>query len=476
MPKGPAEVDGRDAADVSRDQVDWFLKKRRANQQAQLTTEIGAERLGKLHPWIVNQILDEREEAKFAQWTGAPAPAATDPAHEVLINLESGKATGRVSAPKSRRREAVTSREREADSALGGLRDDLRRRGIEVEAEFWLTHSAQATLTSDEVIAIAARPDVSTVSTNKEQFALHLDVSRPLIRANNLPGGLTGAGIDVAIVDTGVDAAHAGFAGVTVSAQQDMTGTAVQRDDKGHGTHCAGIVASQDATFHGIAPGVDITDIRVMNGLGRMRASWGVAGFTACVTAGVDVASNSWGFSHKDGNWVDSNGTCVLCTAADNAVALGIVVVVSAGNSGDDICGSYDTIIGCPGNAHNIITVGATDDTDNLASFSSTGQTPDGRLKPEVAAPGVDIASLQAAGTSLGPVVAPGIVNSSGTSMAAPHIAAVAALILEKNGNLSPADVRTLIMNNGVDIPNLPLLWFDRIDALAAVNATPTPP
>ena len=146
-----------------------------------------------------------------------------------------------------------------------------------------------------------------------------------------------------------------------------------------------------------------------------------------------------------------------------------------AGNNGEDICGSYDTIINCPGIAQNVITVGATDDTDNLASFSSTGQTPDGRLKPEIAAPGVDIASLQAAGTLMpgSVVVSPGIVNASGTSMAAPHISGVAALILEKNPNLTPAQVRTLIINNGVDIPNLPLLWFDRIDAAAAVNAAP---
>jgi subtilisin family serine protease len=334
-----------------------------------------------------------------------------------------------------------------------------------------------ARLATPEVLAIAARPDVSTVSSDKPQPAELLDVSRPHIRADQMPPGITGAGVTVAVVDSGVDAAHPDIAAV-VGAQQDVTGTAVNRDDRGHGTHVAGIIASQNATFRGIAPGAQLIDIRILNGMGFTQASWATAGLTAAVTSGADVASNSWGFSHRNGNWVDSNGTCVLCTAADQAAAMGMVVVVAAGNEGDDICGSYDTIIRCPGIARDVITVGATDDSDNLAPFSSTGQTPDGRLKPEIAAPGVGIASLRAT-TALLPgttVVAPGIIAADGTSMAAPHIAGVCALILDKNGGLTPAQVKQLVITSRVPIPSLPLVWFGRIDALTAVNATPTPP
>ncbi|MFJ9026325.1 S8 family serine peptidase [Streptomyces sp. NPDC102259] len=478
MAMPPAAGGGWRAADMSREQVDWFLKKRRPKQQQELAAAIGPDTMRKLHPWVVGRILDEREEAKFASWTGAEIPAE-EPAHDVMINMESGKvARAATSVSKADRSDAVSSRQVEADFALTGLRADLERQGIEIQQEFWLTHSALATLTTSEVTAVAARADVSTISSNKLQNVLGLDVSRGHIRANVVPPGLTGAGISVAVIDTGVDASHPALAGA-VGAQQDMTGAAVMRDDHGHGTHVAGIVASRDPTYRGIAPGASIIDIRIMNAAPPFtKPSWCTNGLTAAVTSGADIANNSWWFPHKDGGWVCPNGTCVLCTAADQAVALGVVVVVIAGNAGDDICGTYDTFIGCPGNARNVITVGATDDVDFLATFSSNGPTPDGRLKPDVAAPGVGIASLQAKGTLLGTVVVPGIVSADGTSQSAPHVAGVAALMLSKNGSLTPASVKQIIDSfaNTVPIQNVPLASFHRIDALAAVNATPSAP
>jgi serine protease AprX len=480
----PAAGEGRSAGDMSREQVDWFLQKRRPKQRAELVAAVGGDVVGKLHPWVVGQILDEREEAKFAFWTGGPAPTEV-PKHEVMINLASGLVTAAVPGGPAARRPvskvdrgtAVDQRQAAADFALESLRADLERRGIDIEQEFWLTHSVLATLTTPEVLAIAARADVSTISSDKPQPVLALNVSRPHIRADQMPPGISGAGVSVAIVDTGVDASHPDLAGV-VGAQQDMTGTAVTRDDVGHGTHCAGIVASQNATFRGIAPGARLIDIRIMSGTGNARPSWATAGLAAAVTSGADVASNSWGYTHRNGAWVDANGTCVVCTAADQAAAMGVVVVVAAGNEGDDICGSYDTIIRCPGIARNVITVGATDDADALATFSSTGQTPDGRLKPEIAAPGVGIASLMATTATLpgSTFVQPGIISADGTSMAAPHIAGVCALILNKNGGLTPAQVKQLVITSRVSIPSLPLVWFGRIDALTAVNATPAPP
>lgn len=483
MPRLRAAGEGRPAGDMSREQVDWFLQKRRPKQQEELVAAVGADVVRKLHPWVVGQILDEREEAKFARWTGGPQPAEA-PSHPVMVNLASGQVATSVpsSAPrrppsKAERGAAVSRRRTEADFAVSGLRADLERRGIDVEQELWLTHSVVVRLTTSEVLAMAARADVSTVSSDKPQPVLTLDVSRPLIRADMMPAGITGAGVAVAVVDSGVDASHPDIAAV-VGAQQDMSGSAVTRDDLGHGTHVAGIIASQNPTFRGVAPGASIIDIRMVDGSNLAQASWATAALAAAVTSGADVANNSWGFSHRNGAWVDPNGTCVLCTAADQAEALGVVVVVSAGNEGDDICGSYDTIIRCPGIARNVITVGATDDSDNLALFSSTGETPDGRLKPEVSAPGVGIASLQATTAMLpgSSPVQPGIISAGGTSMAAPHIAGVCALILNRNGGLTPAQVKQRVMASQVPIPSLPLVWFGRIDALTAVNGTPPPP
>lgn len=467
----------RPAAESSRDSVDWFLQKRRPKQRAELEAAVGADVVAKLDPWTVSRILDEREEGKFAQWTGGTLPPEV-PIHRVLVNLASGKVRSREPVSRERRAEAIRSRQVEADFSLRGLREDLARRGIDVEEEFWLTHSALATLTTSEVVAIARRPDVSSIVSNQRRFAELLDVSRHVIKADLMPAGLTGAGVTVAIIDTGVDVSHPALAGLGIGPQHDMTGGAVRRDDRGHGTYCAGIVASNHTKYRGIAPGATIVDIRVMDRTGDAEPSWGVAGLTAAVTAGADIASSSWGYTHKDGAWSDSNGSCVVCVAADQSTALGVLNVIAAGNSGADICGSYDTPICCPGMANNVLTVGATEDDDRLWLSSSTGETPDGRVKPEILAPGADIRSLRATGIQTLPgatTVETGIIEASGTSAAAPHISGVAALILAKNPNLTVRQLTRLLIVNTVNLPSLPLLWCGRIDALAAVNATPDP-
>ncbi|MFC5219811.1 S8 family peptidase [Streptomyces coerulescens] len=468
----PTGRDGRSAAERSRDQFDWYVKKRRRKQLEELTAE-NPIAVPKIDQWIVISILVEREGRKLAAWTGAPLPPE-EPVHEVLINLVSGRAAARGAiARKSERARAVEARQAEAEVFLRGIRADLERRGIEVQKEFWLTHSVLAKLTSSEVLAVAARDDVSSVTSNKLRNVEALDFSRPHIRANVLPAGITGTGVSVAVVDSGVDDTHPALAGI-VGPQQDMTGTAVKRDDTGHGTHCAGVIASQDATFRGIAPGATIIDIRIINGEGRTRAEWAVEGLIAVATSGADVASNSWGFTLYDWQWVCAGGTCVACTGAEGLVSLGVVVVAAAGNEGVEFWGDPYPVIRCPGNAFKVITVGATKDDDHLWDFSSHGYTPDGRPKPDVAAPGVDIASARAAGTGKpANVVAPGFINKSGTSMATPHVAGLAALILEKNDTLAPAVVRKLIITNTPGL--IPNIWYGRIDALAAVNATPPP-
>ncbi|MFF5445665.1 S8 family serine peptidase [Streptomyces sp. NPDC012888] len=472
MPSPPPGRDALSAADGSRAQFDWYVQTRRRQQLAELTAENPAA-VQKVDPWVVDTILVEREARKLANWTGAPGPT-DEPVHEVLINMVSGRnATRRGAVPKAERARTIQTRQAEAATFLQAINADLERRGIEVQEEFWLTHSVRATLTSSEVLAVASRADVVSVTSNKQRHVQCLDVSRPLIRADALPTGTTGAGITVAVIDTGVDAAHPALAGA-VGPQQDITGTAVNRDDQGHGTHCAGIIASRNTTFRGVAPGADIVDIRFMTGTGNATPAGATAALTAAATSGVDVASNSWGFSHRDGAWVCPSGNCVLCTAADNLVNLGVVVVVASGNEGVDFWGDFTTKIRCPGNARNVITVGATDDEDDIADFTSHGSTPDGRLKPDVAAPGVFIASARAPGTGRPQdVVAPGFINKSGTSMATPHVAGVAALMLDKNPGITPATVKRLIVTT---TPGpIPLVWYGRVDALAAVNATPAP-
>jgi serine protease AprX len=213
--------------------------------------------------------------------------------------------------------------------------------------------------------------------------------------------------------------------------------------------------------------------------MGSMTASNGVTAITTAVSSGVQVASCSWGFTHAGGAWTDPPTTdapddsCVLCTAVNNAVAAGVVFCIAAGNEDNDSCSTYDTHIGCPGNARSAITVGASDDSDHMAGFSSVGPTPQGRQKPDLVAPGVQIASCRASGTSLGSPIDANFTNLDGTSMATPHVAGVAALMLNKTATLSPANVMSIMTTTAVNIGASAVeMGAGRVDALAAVNAS----
>lgn len=478
MSQASARPPGEQAPEaISRDHVEWVLRRRR-QERRRLADDIGGEIVDKLHPWLVGDLIVDRREADLAQLFEEPLP---EPArHRVMVNLTGARqepaAAERPTEP-TERRKVIDQMERAGELALRWLRTDLDEIGVSAEETYWLSQSAVAEVTGRQAERVATREDVASITSLKREFITCLDVSRPLIRADQVQAaGNTGAGTMVAIIDTGVDAAHPALAAV-VGPQTDVTGTATTtRDGFGHGTHCAGIVASQDATFVGIAPGAGLMDIRIMDDAGASQPNWAIAGLTAAVTAAVDVASNSWGWSHQNGAWVDATGTCVLCTAADNAMAAGVCVVVAAGNEDNDTCSTYDTHVRCPGIATTVITVGASNDADTMAGFSSVGPTPDGRTKPDVTAPGVQIASCQAAGTALGPVVAPGFINLDGTSMACPHVAGVAALMLSKNNAVPPATVKTTVMATAVNIGATPNeMGSGRVDALAAVNRTPAP-
>jgi len=162
----------------------------------------------------------------------------------------------------------------------------------------------------------------------------------------------------------------------------------------------------------------------------------------------------SLGWSEVFMGWVCGNADCVLCVAADNAVRLGVAVVVAAGNEGT--AGARPPFaIRHPGAARRVLTVGATDKVKVLAPFSSIGPG-SGRLspasplritKPEVAAPGVNVTSS---------VLGGGFGVMSGTSMATPHVAALAAILISKRHSLRPMEVKKLIEDSCQPLPLVP--------------------
>ena len=262
-------------------------------------------------------------------------------------------------------------------------------------------------------------------------------------------GGLDGAGVRLAVIDSGVDEHHP-FLRVAESAE--TCGESVDIPGK-HGTHCAGAIASTDGVFPGIAPGVTLINIKSMRANGRAIAAWISQGVDEALDRDADVISISVAFNHlpirvpNGHEWDCPDGMCLLCTAVDNAAQRGKIVVVAAGNDheraqallagghGND----YNTELGCPGQARSAITVGAiSKGSFEPAAFSSCGPTSYGSNKPELVGPGVNITSTvpvprNSAGQPNGsPPRKQLFGQDSGTSIATPMVAAVAALLIQK--------------------------------------------
>jgi len=214
-----------------------------------------------------------------------------------------------------------------------------------------------------------------------------------------------GAGVRVAVIDTGIDKDHpdliANLAGGTNFVRKGRSvDSNAWDDDNGHGTHVAGIIAAADNTIGvvGVAPQASLYGVKVLNKAGSGYISDIIAAIEWAVDNGMDIANMSLG-SNSD---VQS-----LHDACDTAAAAGLLLVAAAGNDGKAV--DY------PGAYSSVIAVAATDANDAVASWSSRG--------PEVyiAAPGVSITSTWKGG---------GYATISGTSMAAPHVAGTLALML----------------------------------------------
>ena len=271
-----------------------------------------------------------------------------------------------------------------------------------------------------------------------------LDVSVPLIGAPQLwQNGFTGKGVTICIVDTGIDLDHPDFAG-RIADTHDFTTEGV-RDLHGHGTHCAGIAAgagtASNGKYRGVAPEATILVAKVLASNGSGATSDVMAGVEWAVQHGAHVISLSLG---SDGA---CDGSDALSQTCDAAMQQGHVVCVAAGNAGPGA-----GTVGSPGCAHDAITIGATDATDAIASFSSRGPTADGRTKPDICFPGVRITSARAKGTSMGHVVDDNYTSASGTSMATPHASGTCALLRQAHPAATPAQIKTALMHSAKNI------------------------
>jgi serine protease AprX len=241
---------------------------------------------------------------------------------------------------------------------------------------------------------------------------------------------VTGEGVDVAVLDTGVEDDTI----LDVENQVDYTGEGTD-DLNGHGTHVAGIIASPDDEYRGIAYEADIFDVKVLDQEGTGSASDVIEGLEWAVENNADIATLSLGAEVSE-----CDGTSSISEAVDNTVEEGVTVTVAAGNNGPD-----SETITAPGCAEEPITVGSSADSE-ISDFSSRGPTADGRVKPDLVAPGEGITSLTNNDGD-----GPNFETLSGTSMATPHVAGAAAQLLSEE-DLTPAEVKNITTYTAEDL------------------------
>lgn len=340
--------------------------------------------------------------------------------------------------------------------------------GLFLEVEEELVDSIIIDLEMNPLVKTAMR------SVNKE---LHLDGSIPAMDIdhvwalqNDSGSNITGKGIKVAILDTGIEYNHSAFGGCDLGSIHNGTCDKIifaydyvdddddPFDTHGHGTHTAGIVASSNDTYRGVAPDVDLMIYRVCGSNGCPEADI-IAAIENASLEGADIISMSFGAS----TYIDQE---TLGTALLNAWNNGTILVASAGNSGRY---GYDSM-GCPACLEFVIAVAATNDVGTVAIYSSRGYARYSNgsypsyLKPDVAAVGSSVMS-----SYLGDSYA----SMSGTSMSCPHVAGIIALMKQYNPSWTKEELKLAVTENAVRKGNDPLKYGGGfISAYRAVNIT----
>ncbi|HWI51112.1 MAG TPA: S8 family peptidase [Symbiobacteriaceae bacterium] len=376
--------------------------------------------------------------------------------------------------------------------------------GARIVARWSIIDGFAAQMPEATAAALASRPDVKRIAADSrlqttgrtsggtggvDSSSLVSSYQAAVGATGAWSTGLTGNGIGVAVVDSGIQHSQGSGLqdlGTRVVLDVSFNSAATNQSDKyGHGTHVAGIIGGNGQTgggkYIGIAPKSNIFNVKFSSDDGSgtesdlisaldwvyQNRSKGIRIVNLSVTSGV----------------AESYTTSALDAAVEKLWTSGVVVVVSAGNLG----AVADAVQYPPANDPYVITVGALDDQgtaaltdDTVAAWSSRGQTQDGFAKPEVLAPGAHIVSLRACDACTlmraGPdnAVDVGYFRMGGTSMAAPMVSGTVALLLEKNPQLTPNQVKWLLMNTGRTYSGMTGAGPKAVDATAAVKFTGT--
>ena len=443
-------------------------------------------------------------------WTPVQAASKKDPSRVDPALLAAAKASPNsyfdviVVATSQKTRLAPHAKADTADRAGKAV----KRLGATPRRGLGIVGGASAKVRGSTILGLANDKDVAYVYADTRLIArFDPQVNAPLVtepgqREVNAPDawaqyGVTGRGVGVAVVDSGIYA-HPDLAGRVVAAIDFTTAnptvsTSPLGDPGGHGTHVAGLVggdgSASGGAFAGVAPGANLIDVRVIDGNGSSSVSTVLAGLQWVLanraTYNIRVVNLSLGAAEQT-----SYTQSPLSAAVEVLYFAGINVIVSAGNNGPG-----GGTIAVPGDDPFVITVGGVDDNgtngvddDSSASWSSCGPTTyDGLAKPDLAAPGRHMVSLRSPGSALDrllperEVTAPGAATAdyfmlSGTSMAAPLVAGTVALMLERDPSLTPRQVKQRLVSTVTPLSFGTTLTRGAglVNALAAVGSTDT--
>ena len=326
---------------------------------------------------------------------------------------------------------------------------------FEVQFRYWLIDSIAGKVDIDLVTKIVELPGVVFVELDG-RLEIQMNDVNEIHDVTQVwqDTGYTGTGSVVAIIDTGIDSDHVGLDDIDddnstndpkviafydpVNTPELTNGTEVKAyDDQGHGTHCAGITAgtgAPDYQYKGVAPMAQLVGVKVLDSGGSGSFATVMAGMEWTVEKrhifNIRAASMSLGGPGAI-EWTSSEEESVN-RMGNEMMREGVALFIAAGNS------AFSAQIGTPGSAEDVITVGSLDKNTAIAVYSSQGPTEEGRVKPNIAFVG---SSVMAPDYNTGD----GYTSKSGTSMATPGAAGLAALMYQANPDLSPFDIRNIM-------------------------------
>ncbi|WP_183100590.1 S8 family peptidase [Nocardioides pelophilus] len=390
----------------------------------------------------------------------AAAPALTGPAPAVTAAVSSTNLTATQSV-------LVTGARADVRDAKADLADEAGYQSLPIIGGF------AAELTDEQIadlrtagLNVSANETVRV--TDADWGADSHEASAVYPQVDGAPSawasGLDGAGVTVAVIDTGIS--NSGDLAGKVIAGYDFSGEGSHTTDSfGHGTFVAGIVAgsgaASDGAVKGVAPGVNLVSLKIAGADGSSDVIRVISAIQWAVNHAdqhnIRVLNLSLGTDSTQSWRIDP-----LNAAVEGAWHAGMVVTVAAGNAG---AGGITK----PGDDPYVITVGSSDDEttvdaadDTVATFSSTGPTSANVAKPDLVAPGAHLVSTRAPGSAADTAfpasrVDPLYFRGSGTSFSAPQVAGAAALLLQQRPGLTNDEVKALLTGSAAALPNVPV-------------------